>query len=86
MSELHSAYSTAENRYLPGYVNRSDGRKLVRELIEDLVTEELEIIDREDRLRTIVPQWASAHPIALLEKQFKVEIRQHDEPVEPDTE
>lgn len=84
MSTLHSAYSTEEERYLPEYVNREDGRKLVRELIEDLVSNQLDSLEDTDRLRTLVPEWASAHPIALLEGHFRIEIRQHESPIDPE--
>ncbi|MFB6356048.1 MAG: hypothetical protein ABEJ65_05990 [bacterium] len=79
MSEYHSAYSNAEEQYLPEYSNREDGRELVRELIEDLVRNRLEEgIDQENLLKTI-PDWCATHPIALLENEFEIEIKQHDE-------
>lgn len=85
MSNYHSAYSLVEDRYLDDYANRNDGRKLVRDLIEDLVRRRMKDLDDRDDLTQRVPKWASAHPIALLEQEFGIEIRQHDEPIEPGT-
>lgn len=83
MSTLHSAYSTKSEQYLQGYRNRENGRELVRELIEDLVNQRLEALDDRE-LQQLVPKWASAHPIALLEEEFHVNIHQHDSPIDPE--
>ncbi|MFB6346263.1 MAG: hypothetical protein ABEK50_10895 [bacterium] len=66
MSNYHSAYSIETEQYLPDYMNREDGRKLVRDIIQNLVRDRLRTLRETDQLLEVVPEWAAAHPIALL--------------------